>query len=210
MELWRDIENYEGLYQVNNFGSVKSLARSVINKNGDEQTYPEKYLKPDVYRTKNSNYLRVTLSKQHSTKRYLVHQLVAKAFIRNPENKAIVNHIDNNAENNHVTNLEWCTHSENMLHAQRQGRLFEAQSSGGKIGGLISAQVRLDSVRSLQGTYIGDWYVEHTPHTVKGEKAYVQCKCRCGTEQLVEVTRLVRKETMNCRACGQRKKKMKI
>lgn len=207
MEIWKDIEGYEGLYQISNLGNVKSLARVIINKHGKEQTYPEKLLTPDVYVTNYSNYLRVTLSKNHNTKRYSVHRLVAEAFIPNPENKTHVNHIDNNAENNFVENLEWCTHSENMLHAQKQGRLFASQSKGGKRGGIPSAAVRLDAVNSLHGTYVGDWFVENQQHQVKGEKAYVFCRCRCGTEHWVEVTRLMRRETTKCRACGQRQRK---
>lgn len=207
METWKDIENYEGLYQVSSLGNVKSLSRVVVNKNGQTQAYPEKLLKPDVYRTKCSNYLRVTLCKDHKTKRYLVHRLVANAFIPNPDKKPIINHKDNNAENNNTSNLEWCTHAENMLHAQKQGRLFESQSRGGKKGGAVGKQKRLESINFLFNTHVGDWFIPNQEPVVKGQKAYLLCKCSCGTEQLVEFTRLTRKETTNCRACGQRHRK---
>ena len=207
MEHWSDIAGYEGLYQVSNLGKVKALYREVLNKNGNLQKYPEKLLKPDVYKTTYSNYLRVTLSKQHQTKRFLVHRLVADAFIPNRGNKPYVNHIDNNAENNSTENLEWCTHEENMLHAQRQGRLFESQSRGGKIGGAVGKQRRLDKAVALMDTYVGDWYVKVQEPTIKGMKMYLECKCRCGTDKLVEMSRLDRKETTNCVACGQRQRR---
>lgn len=210
LETWKDIDNYEGLYQVSNLGEVKSLARTVHDKNGKKKTFQERLLKPDVYKTSHSNYLRVTLCSENVTKRYSIHRLVADSFIPNVYKKSCVNHIDNNAENNQVSNLEWCTHSENMIHAQKQGRLFISQSSGGKIGGLISAQVRKDSINALQGTYVGSWFIKTKPNVIKGKKAYVHCECSCGTQQLVEVTRLMRRETTRCRSCGNSSKKMKI
>lgn len=207
METWKSIDGYIGLYEVSSYGRVKALARTILNKHGKEQNYPEKYLKPDVFITNFSNYLRVTLCKNNTTKRHSVHRLVALAFIPNTENKECVNHLDNNGEHNTVDNLEWCTHAENMLHAQKQGRLFNSQSKGGKIGGTISAKLRTDSVKTLQGTRVGNWYVYQQPHIVRGRKAYLNCKCGCGTEQAIEVTRLIRQETLNCRACGQHRRR---
>lgn len=204
MEIWKDIKNYEDLYQVSNLGNVKSLTRQVTNKQGKLQTYPGKLLKPDVHQTTYSNYQRVTLSKQNRTLRQSIHRLVAEAFIPNPGNKPFVNHLDNTAENNNVENLEWCTHAENMEHAQKQGRLFESQSKGGLIGGAVGKQRRAASVESLRNTYVGDWFITDQEPIAKGRKVYVQCKCSCGTEQAVEFTRLIREESTNCRACGQR------
>ena len=61
-------------------------------------------------------YLKIGLCKNGKVKYYLVHRLVAQAFIPNPQNKSEVNHIDEDKENNYVENLEWCTHIENMRH----------------------------------------------------------------------------------------------
>lgn len=109
-EIWKDIPNYEGLYQVSNFGKVKTL--KIIN---DKARHPKtKILK----QCKNSSgYLIVNLS--NKTKR--THRLVAEAFIPNPNNYPCVNHKDGNKENNCVSNLEWCTYSHNNTEAYRLG-----------------------------------------------------------------------------------------
>ena len=96
IEIYKDIQGYEG-YQVSNHGNIKSL--------GNGKSRKEKILKP-VNTTK--CYLQVELSKQGKRKKYLVHRLVAQAFIDNPNNLPQVNHKDEDKTNNHVTNLEWC------------------------------------------------------------------------------------------------------
>ena len=108
MEL-REIKDFEG-YLVSDTGLVFGKMR------------PNQPLKPDISERNQTKYERVTLSKEGVKSRFLVHRLVAQAFIPNPENKPDINHIDNNGQNNHVDNLEWCTHSENMQHCHAQGR----------------------------------------------------------------------------------------
>lgn len=105
-EQWKDIKNYEGLYQVSNFGRVKSLPR----------TNKKRKIKKEIIKvfTKSPNgYLKAGLSKEGKTKYYFVHRLVAEAFIPNLENKPCVNHKDCNKKNNNLSNLEWVTHEEN-------------------------------------------------------------------------------------------------
>ena len=103
-EVWKDVKNYEGLYQISNLGNVKRISSG-------------KRLKP--YNRK--GYIRVALSKDDTTKHIDIHRLVAQAFIPNPENKPEVNHIDGDKSNNEVSNLEWCTRKENMNHAKNTG-----------------------------------------------------------------------------------------
>lgn len=108
-ELWKDIEGYEGLYQVSNLGRVKSLKRySKNNKNNNDRI-----LKP-VLNTK--GYLQLALCKNGVKYNKKLHRLVAQAFIPNPENKPQVNHIDEDKTNNIVSNLEWMTNKENRNH----------------------------------------------------------------------------------------------
>lgn len=108
-EVWKDIEGYEGRYQVSNMGRVKSLTRKVWN-----YTKPGRVLKPGA---KRNGYLHVALSNGDKIEKHAhVHRLVAKAFIPNPDNLPEVNHKNLNKSDNRVENLEWCTSRYNKAH----------------------------------------------------------------------------------------------
>lgn len=115
-EEWRDVVDYEGHYQVSNFGRVKSLARIVKTPrfyNGI--IVKEKILHP---KTVADGYAGVSLYKPGcKMKTGRIHRLLVQVFIPNPENKPQVNHIDFNRKNNHISNLEWCTNKENCDHS---------------------------------------------------------------------------------------------
>ena len=108
-EIWKDIEGYEGLYQVSNTGKVKSFRG---NK--------EKILKATVMP---HNYRRVQLSKDGKNRGFFVHRLVAKAFIPNPDNLPIINHKDEDPSNNNMENLEWCTYKYNSNYGTSKQRI---------------------------------------------------------------------------------------
>lgn len=112
IEIWKDIPEYEGLYQVSNFGRVKSLSRIIIYKDGRKRTFPEKILKPR--KGGNNDYLYVSLWRNSKEKNRFIHCLVAKCFLQPIEGKDIVNHKDENKQNNHAKNLEWCTQLYNV------------------------------------------------------------------------------------------------
>ena len=122
-EIWRDIEGYEGLYQVSNLGRVKSLTRIIHHKNNTLQPRYEK-----IMNAKNNQrgYLKIRLSKNSKRSSYYVHRLVALTFIPNDNNKRCVNHKDCNKLNNILDNLEWATDSENIIHAYNNN-LFKTQ-----------------------------------------------------------------------------------
>lgn len=117
-EIWKDIKEFRGLYQVSNLGRVKSIDRTTIYNTGAIRTTKGKIL--SIGKNK-LGYSQVSLSKHDKQYSRRVHRLVAEAFILNPNNKTQVNHIDGNKENNKVENLEWCTKSENELHAYKMG-----------------------------------------------------------------------------------------
>lgn len=113
IEIWKDIPNYEGIYQVSNFGRVKSLSRIILLRSLYPFISKEKILKAG----KNSyDYYTVVLSKECVRKTITTHILVAITFIPNPNNLPDVNHKDSNKLNNNVDNLEWVSKRENMSH----------------------------------------------------------------------------------------------
>ena len=118
IEEWRDINGYEGWYQVSNLGRIKSLDRTVWFKNGKgKRDYKGKILKLKYH----NGYAMVNLNKNKNLSVLYVHRLVAETFISNPNNLPVVNHIDGVKSNNNINNLEWCTYSENNIHAEKTG-----------------------------------------------------------------------------------------
>ena len=140
-EEWRDIDGYEGLYQVSNLGRVKSL-----NYN---HTGTEKIMKP----YKNTwGYLKVSLSKERKNKLISIHRLVAKAFISNPDNLPQVNHINEVKTDNRAVNLEWCNARYNSNYGTRNIRALDTKSQRG-----VSCGEKKIKQISLTGEVIYIW-----------------------------------------------------
>lgn len=111
-EIWKDIKNYEGLYAISNKGRVKSLERDIHTSNRIIHKYSQ-ILTPIL----SNGYYRIQLSDQTKERKrqgFLIHRLVAEAFIENPNNYPYVDHIDTNPTNNCVENLRWVTPKMNM------------------------------------------------------------------------------------------------
>ena len=122
-EIWCPIKGYEGLYQVSDKGSVKSIGYG-----------KERILKPGRIKT---GYLRVNLCKNGEKKNWLVHRIVAQAFIPNPDNLPEVNHKDEDKENNSVQNLEWCDGKYNINYGTRTDRCSKPVLQFTKDGKLV-------------------------------------------------------------------------
>lgn len=118
-EMWRDIKDYEGLYQVSNMGRILSLPKTHRAFSKPQKSI---ILSPGIFKKSGVEYLTVGLCKSSIRKTYKVHRLVAQAFIVNSERKPCINHKDSNPSNNKDWNLEWCTYSENAKHMHAQGR----------------------------------------------------------------------------------------
>ena len=109
-EVWKEIEGTNGMYQVSNLGNVKSFTR--IKKGG--------LLKFGHF---SNGYLFAHIRINGKRRSYLVHRLVASAFLPNPQNLPQVNHKDENKTNNRVDNLEWCTHLYNQNYGTKNQRI---------------------------------------------------------------------------------------
>jgi len=111
-EIWKDIPGYEGLYQVSNYANVRSLRFGkikIIKSHKDKLGYKH-----------------IRLRKDGKRKMYLVHRLVAMAFIPNPDNLPIINHKDENPDNNSPENLEWCTYQYNNTYGHHGEKLSKS------------------------------------------------------------------------------------
>lgn len=117
-EKWKDVEGYEGIYQVSDRGRLRSVDRVVISKNGVKRKVKGRLMKQS---TSNYGYKVITLRKGEIKKSHRVHRLVAESFINKEEGKTLINHKDGDKCNNRAENLEWCTNSENMKHAFKSG-----------------------------------------------------------------------------------------
>lgn len=145
-EYWADIKDFVGLYQVSNFGKVRSLDRYVIYKNGNIEFKKGRVLKPFH---DSRGYEVVKLQKEGNIQSLHVHRLVAQAFIPNPKHLPCVNHKDENKTNNRMSNLEWCTYKYNINY----GTVIERQVSK-RINGVRSTPVLQ---LTIDGVIVNEW-----------------------------------------------------
>lgn len=126
-EIWKDVVGYEGLYEVSNKGEVRTH-KDKVTWSKQHQTWRCWKQRSLKNKTPNGRDVRVSLWKDGKHKDFLVHRLVAFAFIPMIEDKNCINHIDGDPKNNYVDNLEWCNHLENNRHAF-ENNLIDTQKS---------------------------------------------------------------------------------
>ena len=160
-EIWRDIKDYEGLYQVSNLGRIRSFDRWVKSKNGSIRICRGRILKPY---TNKDGYLCVVLSKNNKQKTFRVNRLVAQAFLDNPNNLPQVNHKDENKQNNNVENLEFCDCKYNINFGTAIARRSKTISK---------AVVQY----TLDGTFVREWPSAMDAEREGGFRS--ECICMC-------------------------------
>lgn len=118
-EIWKPIKNLEGLYEVSNFGNVRSVDRVIEQENSHGTGIMKRKLKGEMIHPFDNGhgYLVVNLPNGCKRKNHYVHRLVADAFLGEPLKGQVINHKDYNTRNNDVRNLEWCTQKENVAHS---------------------------------------------------------------------------------------------
>lgn len=153
-EYWKPVVGYEGLYEVSNWGRVKSFDTYRKGKNGSVRLCKGRILKP---KTNKDGYLHVVLCKNGKRKTCLVHRITAEAFLEIPEElKHLkgtrylqVNHKDENKLNNNTENLEWCSAKYNSNFGTRNEKVAE-KNTNGKLSKKVLQY-------TLDGQFVREW-----------------------------------------------------
>lgn len=125
IEIWKDILDYEGKYQISNMGRVKSLSRSIKTTNGNYRTSRDKFLKLEEDK---DGYLIFTVYKENIPKKLKVSRIVGLYFVPNPDNKPHINHKKGIKKDNRHHQLEWVTIEENNMHAQLNSLVLKGEN----------------------------------------------------------------------------------
>ena len=171
-EEWRPVVGYEGLYEVSSYGRVRSLDRY------DERNCFREGRILKLY-TSRVGYLRVQLSLNSKKKMYLVHRLVAEAFIPNPDNLPEVNHLDEDKTNNRVENLEFCDRKYNINFGTRKDKVRNTAIKNGYWLNLNDEERKIyhneyqkKYYLSKKKDYMKKYYLEHKKKICEQKKEY--------------------------------------
>ena len=186
IEEWRPIEGYEGLYEVSSYGKVRSLDRYVKNGHSSYRLQKGRVLSPTKDRY---GYLFVILTCNGKHKMFLVHRLVAQAFIINFDNLLEVNHKDEDKTNNSVENLEWCDRKYNLNYGSRKDKVRDTKIKNGYWTGLSKEEYRKkyyqdtkDKIKDKKKEYMKKYYQENKEKILMQVKEYYRKKERADTK----------------------------
>ena len=161
-EIWKDIEGYEGIYQVSNLGRVRSLD-IYYTKPHPRNGVPTKYFKRGsiiINHTLRNGYANVMLKFEGGKKNFMVHRLVAKAFVPGYFEGADVNHKDCNRQNNQANNLEWMTRRDNLKYSN--GDTASAMEQ------IHRSQRKAIIQMTMDGEFVREWPSIHSAHLALG------------------------------------------
>lgn len=145
METWKDVVGYEGLYEVSDAGNIRSV-------NWGNRGYSKNlYLKPHT-----KGYLQVELFKDGTRKMFMVHRLVAQAFLNNENNLPLVNHKDENRRNNNVENLEWCDNGYNVCYSLNRRGIVTGKRSNPSRHNCKRTELKIIQL-TMDGCKIREW-----------------------------------------------------
>lgn len=153
-EIWKDIPEYEGLYQASNLGRIKSVDKIVKRKNVGNFFKKGTILK--LQKSKNG-YLLCKLSKNGVCPSKFVHTIIAKTFIENSDGLPCINHKDENKTNNCVNNLEWCSYQYNNTYGTKTERIRKK---------LLNRKHTQEELKKMSVTHLG------IPPKNKGKKRF--------------------------------------
>ena len=174
-EIWRDIEGYEGLYQVSNLGRVKALPKYCFNGSGN-WLMQERILSPI---TTTRGYFYVCLYKAKQQRRFFIHRLVASAFIPNIHNKPDIDHINAIKTDNRSINLRWATKTDNMNNPLTRKKLSETKKGISHPKGKDSKRSRLIQQYTLDGKFIKEWHgSKEIARALNGDNSYIIKCCK--------------------------------
>jgi len=168
VEIWKPVLGFEDYYEVSNKGRVKSLSRKVKSVSHGKVIYRNTgtgILKGGFYGGHKSRYLGVVLCAKGLQQQYMIHRLVAEAFIPNPDNLPEVNHKDENKMNNCVDNLEWCTTRYNLNYGTRNERIGKSNSLSlkGKQSPMKGKHHSQESKDKMRKAKLGKYKGENNP-----------------------------------------------
>jgi len=163
-EIWKDIEGFEGYYQISSLGRVKSLSRLVC------RGYVYYMCKDKIRKIKVNRigYIRVTLWLENKSKSFLIHRLVALNFIDNPNKKSEVNHIDSIKFNNNLKNLEWVSSLENKSH-RKKFKTTRSKYVGVSFGNKNKNAWQSSIFHNNKNIYLGIYKTEEEAYQVRCE-----------------------------------------
>ena len=172
-EEWRDVEGYEGLYEVSSLSRIRSLNRTYITSDGRRVNHVGRILSPII---DTRGYTAVYLYKDKTPKKFRFHRIVAIAFISNPYNKPHINHINGITGDNRIVNLEWCTPSENERHSYDVLGKKAIGSAKGKFG-YEHNRSKAVAMLTIEGCFIKEFGSMHEASREIGISPSLICVC---------------------------------